>query len=272
MTHSLIVSGKRSFWLGCPARLAEDAMADKFKAWAETVVRTDPDLKWILGNFVEADRANSNGHIFPLGDLVTAQETLQGKPLTMLHADQYIVGYYAGGKLLDAQGETLTAEMVSTLTADLADTGPRPYMEAVAGIWHRRFDDEYKAIRRAHGEGNLFFSMEAVPPTVSCPTCKLTADFDGLESETYCEHMNGPILPKILNQPVFCGGAIIIPPVRPGWGNADVKTISQAIKANAERAEALYDAARELTPHLTPGAWEGVMGELLKQATKETQP
>lgn len=264
MPLDFLIETDRAFFLGASARLVSDG--ERCEAWAETYVRSDPDIKWIVGNYVEADRANSNGHIFPLADLLDSQHTLINKPLNMLHADQYIIGAYAGAHLLTPDGETFTSSMLPAYAAlTAAAAGLRPTMEALAGMWHKRFHDEYMAIKRAHGEGNLFFSMEAVPPTVTCPNaeCAMTAEFVGLESETYCEHMNGKILPKILNQPVFCGGAIIIPPVRPGWNRADVKTISALVRANQGRAEAAYEAAKTLAPHLSASSWEAVMGELL---------
>ncbi len=262
------------FLLGASAALL-DSGDGVLKAWAEQHVRKDPDIKWILGNYIEAGRPNSNGHIFRLPDLPVAQETLISKPLNMLHHEQYIVGAYAGSKLLSPDGDPMSAEAVEAFLAAQAEAAEPtfPYMQALAGMWHRRFPDEYAAIQRAHGEGSLFFSMEAVPPTVTCPECALEARFVGLtdaaEPGTYCAHMNGEVLPKILNQPVFAGGAVIIPPVRPGWNRADVKAISQLVVKEHETAEALYAAAQELTPHLDSKAWETVMAMVLQQAATE---
>lgn len=264
------------FFLGASARLL-DAGDAVLKAWAEEHVRKDPHIKWILGNYVEAGRANSNGHIFELADLPAAQESLVGQPLNMLHHEQYVVGSYAGSKLLSPDGDGMDVAAVAKyleLRAAATDTPTAfPYMEALAGMWHTRFPDEYKAIARAHGEGTLFFSMEAVPPTVTCPECSLKAKFVGLTDEaepgTYCSHMNGIVLPKILNQPMFAGGAIIIPPVRPGWNRADVKAISELVARETDMAESLYAAARQLTPHLNPKAWEIVMAMVLEAEAKE---
>lgn len=226
------------------AALIDDDDTKTFRAWVERVVRKDPDIRWIVGNYVEANNANDNGHIFPLDDLRTAHTTIAGKPLNMLHRDHYIVGAFAGAELQEPD------EL-------------NPYVEAVAGMWHTRFPEEYFNIQRAHDEGNLFFSMEAVPAEVSCPTCTHRVVFAGADSETYCDHMRGPTGPKVLHNPIFAGGAIIIPPVRPGWSRADIKTISQLVDEQPDVAERLYAGVSEMSPHLSVAEWESVMGELM---------
>lgn len=250
--------------IGAAATLVEDS--DNLRAWAERYVRTDPDIRWILGNYVEANRANSNGHIFPLEDLVTAQHSVAGKPLNMMHREHYIVGAYAGAQLLTPEGVTLGADDLVHFQAATADSDEYPYVEALAGMWHARFPEEFFNIRRAHKEGTLYFSMEAMPSDVSCPECNHQAAFAGLESDTYCEHMQGATGPKRLHNSVFNGGAIIIPPVQPGWKRADVKTISKLMKESAEEAEAVYASVAEESPGRGPQEWETTMAALMMRA------
>jgi hypothetical protein len=245
----IITSTSKGFIVGSRADLLESG---QLRAWAERHVRKDPDIRWILGNFVEADNANSNGHIFPLDELLSAQKTIAGKPLNMLHREHYIIGYFAGAQLLDKSGEELHAN------ANDDDKSGYAYIEALAGLWHTRFPEEYYQIQRAHKEGALFFSMEAIPEAVACPTCQHEVAFAGLESETYCAHMQGATGPKVLRRPTFNGGAIIMPPVRPGWQNADVKTISQAY----EQAEALAADAQAEFPHLGQAEWQWMMTQI----------
>lgn len=257
----IIVPTDRSVIVGALATLVEDG--DSLKAWAEHHIRTDPDLRWVLGNYVEADNPNDNGHIFPRGDLLTAQATLAGKPLNMMHREHYIVGCFAGAQLHTDDGSIIASEPDD---GDQGAWGERPYVEALAGMWHNRFPEEFFQIRKAHSEGALFFSMEAVPETVSCPSCGHDAAFAGISSNTYCEHMNGATGPKRLHKPTFNGGAIIIPPVRPGWQRADVKEISKLMDpttAESVRAQAAAEA-----PHLDPAMWEGLMEQLLKAASQ----
>jgi hypothetical protein len=265
------------------------------KAWVERHVRQDPDLRWILGNYVEATEANSNGHIFPLDELVTAQHSLAGKPLNMMHREHYIVGAFAGAQLLHADGgeyqvgdqdlavaaslatNTNTSTIAPPITPTFATTtnllyrpvqaaAQPPYVEALAGMWHRRFPEEFFNIRRAHAEGTLFFSMEAIPEDVSCPSCAHRAAYVGVESDTYCEHMQGSTGPKQLHKPNFNGGAIIIPPVKPGWSRADITAISKYIADSAEEASAVYDAVAAASPHLDAKSWEQTMGQIMLMA------
>jgi hypothetical protein len=245
------------FVTGARASLVDDS--GPLKAWVERHVRVDPDLKWIVGNYVEADAANNNGHIFPLAELEVAQHTLAGKPLNMLHREHYIVGAFAGAQLVDAAGN----EWAAPELAAAAEQGPmaNPYVEAVAGVWHGRFREEFYEIQRAHKEGSLFLSMEAIPESVSCPSCEVKAAFCGFESEEYCAHMQGPTGPKILHRPIFAGGAVIIPPVRPGWDRADVRTI-----AEAHGSQELYAAMETEAPDLDPQQWERLMGHILELA------
>lgn len=279
----IVVPHNRGVMIGSSAALLDEAT--HLQAWAERHVRSDPDLRWVLGNYVEAEEANSNGHIFPLGELLRAQHTLPGKPLNMLHREHYIVGAFAGAQLLTADGveineaaldtqaiaasltnvnTTYTTTSTSVGTVITAAVTSPPHVEALAGMWHQRFPEEFFNIKKAHADGSLFFSMEAIPESVSCPTCMATASFAGLTSNDYCEHMNGAVGPKILHNPTFCGGAIIIPPVKPGWHRADITAISKLIKDCADEAQAVYEAVAEETPHLDSGEWEVMMMQILQ--------
>jgi hypothetical protein len=270
----IIIPCPTGFITGGQARLVDDGTSG-LRAWAERHVRKDPDIRWIVGNYVEADAPNSNGHIFPLAELEAAQHTLAGKPLNMLHREQHIVGAFAGAQLVDAQGKewsqpattaasmelitNATGNTTSANTTNIKIAMANPYVEAVAGLWHSRFPTEYFEIERAHKEGTLFFSMEAIPEAVSCPSCQVEAAFAGFESDDYCDHMQGPTGPKRLHRPVFAGGAIIIPPVRPGWDRADIRTIAEA----HERAEEVHAAVSGEVPDLEPGQWEWLMAEIV---------
>lgn len=247
-TSQLLTAGMTIFGR---ATLVDDS--GPLKAWVERVVRKDPDLRWIVGNYVEADVANDNGHIFPLQDLRAAQHTVAGKPLNMLHRDHYIVGSFAGAQLM-AAGKELTAD---------DEPNERPYVEAVAGMWHNRFPEEYFNIQKAHKDGSLFFSMEAVPEEVSCPSCGERAVFAGVESDTYCAHMQGPTGPKVLHGPVFAGGAIIIPPARPGWSRADVTDISAMLAASTDEANQTFNNVVDTAPHLDTATAEQLMAQIM---------
>lgn len=267
-----IIQGRRNFLVAAQARLLGEG--DKLQAWAERHVRLDPELKWILGNYVEADRANSNGHIFPLEYLAEASDTLSMKALNMLHIEQHCVGAFAGAQLVDADGAELSAEAVTAIleARSATDKGPaaqelagfHPVMEALSAMWPVRFPDEYRAVRKAHAEGKLFYSMECEPVDVECPDCGTRTPFAGLEADTYCDHMQGAVGPKILHQPRFDGGAIVIPPAKPGWSSAEVKQVAEMLQAYDDELQAtVYEEVRTMAPHLEPRDWEQLMAQLL---------
>jgi hypothetical protein len=257
----VIVSAGGRFLVCASAAVIEPD--DQLKAWVERHVRQDPDIRWIVGNYVEANEPNRNGHTFPVEELLTSQETLAGKPLNIGHREHYIVGSFAGAQLLHSTGDEYVATDPGVAASQ--DVSP-PYVEALAGMWHRRFPEEFFNIRQAHSEGTLFFSMEAIPEEVSCPTCAWRAPYAGLESDTYCGHMQGSVGPKVLHKPTFNGGAIIIPPLKPGWSRADITAISKLITESVDEAEQVHDAVAAAAPHADPRQWEAAMTQILVMA------
>lgn len=149
-----------------------------------------------------------------------------------------------------------------------------PIVEALAAFWSYYESELLASIEMAHREGALFFSMEAVPKSITCrgqedlQGCEKTYDYDGPKSPSYCDHLNLPRSRKVLNAPVFKGGALIIPPSRPGWKHANVKEMSRIIEDNIERAELAYEQISEEFPHLNAASWERMMAWFLA-ATEE---
>lgn len=244
------------FLLGARAHILDDT---KEMAWAERHVRHDPNIKWILGNFVEADNPNENGHIFPLEDLKLAQQTIPNKPLNMLHHGNYIVGAYVAAEMLWPETGEVVTEAVEG----------HPYIEALSAFWRHQFPEEYELVQKAHDSGGLFYSMEAIPETLTCPKDDCSAKevaYVGRQSDTYCAHMNAPRGKKILNKPHFGAGALIVPPAKPGWKRADINELSSLLNTNADAAEAIYAHAQSEFPHLDPSGWETLMGLVMLQA------
>jgi hypothetical protein len=118
------------------------------------------------------------------------------------------------------------------------------------------YDSEglWPSIEKAYKDGELAFSMEAVPEQITCGQCSKLYDYDGPSSQIYCDHLQQRRSRKILHRPHFLAGALIAPPVKPGWRGAHVKEISQLLEADTDRADAIYreiagemPAASELT-------------------------
>lgn len=263
---SLLVEGERSVWLGCQAEIVQD---DRELAWAEKYVERNEAYKWILGRYVAADEHNLNGHYFALEDLRQTGSTVRHSPLNMLHRPRHIVGTF------------VAAEMIYPTTAPAAAANEHPmyvartpYMEALSAFWKYLCQDEYQLIERAWSEGQLYYSMEAVPPSVTCMAdggCGQTFKYMGRTHDSYCAHLNEHAAKKRLNQPHFVGGALVIPPSKPGWANADITELAGLIEGHAEQAEALYDAIAGDMPHLGPREWEGFMAQILVQAVESDE-
>lgn len=230
---------------------------ERMVAWVEKFVRKDRDLAWVHGNFVEADNANSNGHIFPLKDLEDASiHTVVGKPLNMLHHENYIVGAYAG------------AEMVYPAKEQADDQNGHPYMEALAGMWKHIYPDEFRLLQKAQGEGSLFFSMEAVAESLTFVDFEnVTVPYMGRSHDSY--PTKDLTARRILNKPHFSGGAIIIPPVRPGWSKADIKALDSFIEKQPSVAEAVFANLQSEAPHMNQNDWEMMMKQLITIAVSD---
>lgn len=246
----IFVEGKQGFLLGGQAWLVEQ---EREFAWAEKHVVKNRSMAWVLGKYVEADNANDNGQIFALDELADAQKTLVNAPLNLLHRPHYILGSFVASEMLYPTGE-----------AGDAAGQDHPYVEALAAMWRYYFPEEYLTLEKAHAEGTLFFSMECVPETLRCAGgCEQEYAYDGRTSPTYCAHLNTPGAKKSLIKPHFTGGALIIPPVRPGWKKADITELSSLLSERAVEAETAYNAISTEFAHLESSQWEQMMLTLL---------
>ncbi len=217
--------------------------------WATAHMVPNEANSYVLGRFVEADKANNNKQYFRLGDLLLAQPTIAHAPLNVNHQSQPVGTFISSEMQYPVEGEG------------------NPYIEALAAVWKHYFPSAYEAIQRAFAEGNLFYSMEAVPRTLSTiggTDDTATYPYEGRVSDNYPKEINQRSCEGIvLNSPHFVGGALIIPPSRPGWSKADVKQMSKFMHQQWETAEEIYAGAQTLAPHGDPQTWEILMGELI---------
>lgn len=237
-------------------------------AWAERYVRHQSDLAWVHGNYVCADTPNYNGHVFPLEDLQDAHKNIANKPLNLLHRSQQIVGNYVGAELLYPTKATDAA------LAEAASAPAVPYVDSIAVLYRYYFPETYQAIRKAHAEGTLYMSMECVPKSLTClgngdgsAGCQRVFDYRGRQHDSYCDHLNAPGAHKRMNKPLFTAGALVIPPARPGWKDADVTEMSQLLAEIGDtELEAAYQQVSGELPHLDPKDWESMMGRVVQAA------
>lgn len=257
---TVVIEGTKSFFLADRARILDDS---RDTAWAEKFVRPNPAHKWILGKYVEANKANSNKQLWALDDLRMAQPSIQHAPMNMLHHPRSVVGAFVATELVYPVNQTDSA----------AYEYENPFVEALGVFWNYYFPDEYKVVEAAHASGSLFFSMECVAESILCTGeggCGTEFAYDGPRSETYCDHLNEGQSDKQLNKPHFLAGALIIPPERPGWKGAEIKDISSLVKEHKAECEMAYDGVSSETPHLSPAQWEYLMAAIVGRAKQSS--
>lgn len=250
----------RAFYLGGAATLVEEiqtqGMPQWEMAWAEKHVVQNPAYSWVLGNFVEADKANSNRQYFALDGLRMAQPTIVHAPMNMNHSTRRVVGTYVATELV--------------YPTDTAAADPlNPYIEALGVFWKHYFPEEFQLVEAAAKEGMLYFSMECLPRQVKCfgdTGCQATFDYDGPASPSYCAHLNERSSDKYLIEPHFTAGAILVPPIKPGWKNATVEQLSQLVEDNAREMEMAYNGIANSAPELSSVEWESMMFQLMEFA------
>lgn len=288
------IEGERSFFLGAQASLiVEDR--EIASTWAQKYVLPNPAHRFLLGRFVEADKANNNRQLFSLKGLQVARPTIQHAPMNMNHSSKRVVGAFVATDLIyptdqaseEARGSAPKCPLCNdgmnmsktdvwcakcepeknapaAALARVEDAALNPFIEALGVFWRHYFREDYAAVEEANAQGRLYFSMECIPQQIQCAGdegCGSTFQYAGRQSDTYCAHLNECASDKHLIHPHFTAGAVLVPPVRPGWSHADVKTL---VAAHSELANDIYNGVKADLSHLDSDAWEALMGQLLE--------
>ncbi len=203
----------------------------------------DPDsfLTRLRGRLVGAEQANRNGQFWTTGDLVFGVGTVAGGPLNWLHQERRIVGALTEARLVEGGKQTA------------AEGWSLPHIEAEASMWSFLFPSETHIVREAAAMGKLFYSMECVSKNVECygPNgCGNVVSYADatLRTERACEHIRAKASARRLINPVFQGAAIIVPPVQPGWANANVELVRKA--GSNDKAMAFTDGDEALAAQI----------------------
>lgn len=252
---TILTATDNAYILTSKAIIVEDEQ-DIASTWASKHIYHNPALKWIVGNYVEADRANRNGQYWSLDDLRMKGSTVNYAPMNIGHNKRKPVGAY------------VASEMIYPTSAE-----ENPYIETVAAMWRSLFPEQYASIQEAYEEGSLFQSMECVADSVTCvgtdDACGNTFDYVGPFSPTYCEHIQNHSAAKQFDNPTFTGGGLIIPPDKPGWHNAEIQEVAQFTETEA--AAQVYEQVSDEAPELEPEKWEALMQMIvLEEASKSS--
>ncbi len=211
---------------------------------------TEQHLLWMHGRFVGADAANRNGAFWSAGDLEMGRASVVNGPLNWLHESHHVIGTLA------------RADFVPGTTTEHAAT-VQPHLTATAAIWRWIWPEEAYVVQQASDMGHLWYSMECVSREVQCTGdngCGSSATYANYLAGAACEHLTQRASIRRFVDPVFLGGAVIVPPARPGWADADATVMAEA----AALAETSFEQAGQ--PDVPAAEWEQMMGQLVRYA------
>lgn len=209
--EAFVVEGPRSTVITAPVR--ELAMAN-------------PTFAYLEGRLVEADRPNRNKAYWTTADLEMGQATVTGGPLNWLHDETKIIG-----ALLDSQMVMAPAQLQEQASASTGN-----HINTKAAVWRFLYPRETAVIEKFARERALWFSMECISKTITCidapghPGCGGTFEYLDVQRQaaSVCQHVREKSSIRRFGDPVFQGAAIIVPPIRPGWAEANAEIVRQA--------------------------------------------
>lgn len=126
------------------------------------------------------------------------------------------------------------------------------HIETTAAVWRFLFPKQTDAIEKAAADHGLYFSMECISREVACvdtpgrPGCGEQFGYADYDAGRTCAHLRERSAVRRFVDPIFLGGAVIVPPVRPGWANAEAEVVRQAAAAT-ERASLDELSAQQAT-------------------------
>lgn len=188
----------------------------------------NPHYLWLQGRLVGGEKANRNGAFWATADLEVGLPTVNHGPLNWLHEGRHVIGSIVASELIRP-------------AVEVAGEPAEPHIRAASAVWRWLWPDEARVIEMAADQGSLWYSMECVAREVSCmgdTGCGQTFDYAAvMTGNAGCQHIAERSSTRRLVDPTFLGAAVIVPPVKPGWADADL-TLMQTAASLAETAHA----------------------------------
>lgn len=184
------------------------------------VAMKNAGFTYLRGRFVEADTPNGNGALWTTEDLQIGEASVAGGPLNWLHQEDKIIGTLLDGQLVAGR--------------EAAGAGVGNHIVSNAAVWRFLFPREADTIERAAKDKGAFYSMECLSKEVACvdtpgrPGCGAQFSYEDYDAKRACAHLNARSSVRRFVDPLFLGGAIIVPPIQPGWSKAEVDVVRQA--------------------------------------------
>lgn len=235
----------------------EELPADQAAQWAGKAT-THPAFAWVQGRYVGGEAANRNGAYWSTADLEVGAPTVKHGPFNWLHQSTKVVGAIVDTALVGPPPVSLQG-----LTAAVME---RPYIAALSVAWKWVHPQEVAVLQMASDMGELYYSMECIAEQVQC-----LADVQGPggqgcgESFEYltamtqpakvCEHIRAKSSVRRLINPTFLGGAAVVPPAKPGWGDANAVVM--------QKATTMAEKTSHVAHTLDDTRWEMLMASVL---------
>lgn len=253
--------------VGARTILTAPATTEQAAMW-DARPNPNPHILWMQGRFVGAERPNRNGAFWSTADLELGKPTVAHGPLNWLHEERHIIGVIADSKFVPSVGgptaESAAETVVDAIVEKAAVTGD-PHITALSAVWRWVYPQEASVIQMASDTGVLAYSMECVAEAVQCVGdggCGTQVSYMAYAQGQACDHLKERASVRRLVNPTFLGGAVIVPPTRPGWADADAAVMTEA----AAVAEKAYDQAGR--PDIPADTWEQLMAGVLNFAKR----
>jgi hypothetical protein len=175
-----------------------EAEVEEF-AFAQELKKAAPNehLKWLRGQYVEADTANKNGQVWSTDEVSMKSLTPMLMPVTVMHDTRSAVGLIADTRLLTPANDGV----------------PKARLDNTLAIWAHRFPEVAEEIDHNYAQGTLMQSMECRAPQYDCGVCGQTFYKlpGGAERANWCAHLNeaAGYGARILGNVVFTGTGLL---------------------------------------------------------------
>jgi hypothetical protein len=157
----------------------------------------NPNIKWLQGQYVEADTKNKNGQMWTAGELAIKSVTPMFMPVTVMHDVRSAVGVIADTRLLVPD----------------KDGVPRARLDNTLAMWAHRFPEVAEEVDENYRQGTLMQSMECISPYYDCAECGQTFQKlpGGEEKANWCAHLMeaAGFGTRILRGVVFTGTGLL---------------------------------------------------------------
>jgi hypothetical protein len=130
----------------------------------------------------------------------------------------------------------LTSLLPDTWNSEKASEDPGTHIQALAAVWKFLRPEKALALERHANDKQLWLSMECVSQNIECVTgCGESFSYSDWMTARHrvCAHLQAGA-PRRFVDPVFLGAGVIVPPVRPGWANAEAEILREAAALTEE--------------------------------------